>query len=468
MTKQDTMTIQDSMTNQDTRWDIVHLDLAEGIMPFAEADRGVFVVFWWRDIPLGQLELEPSQRSMTASELAWVALRTITPAVDAYLAGTGFVAPRRRQRPTGRDGDPRRLLRVALSLLDSRQGSGPCSAAQAEQPPASISVVVPTCDRPQRLAACLRSLAGLREKPLEIVVVDNAPSIATREVVEAFPEARYVAEHRSGSSAARNTGVHHCRGELVAFVDDDEAVHPDWLSHLRNCFHNPTVGLATGLVLPSELETEAQRIFEQRYSFARGYVARTFDAALYRRTRNRGVPVWEIGGSGNMAIRRHVFEQLGGFDERLGAGRAGGCEEFELFYRALAGGWSCRYEPRAVTEHQHRREMKDLERQLYAYMRGHVASALVQLSRFRDLGNLRHLMWTLPKVYAGYTVRSVLRDPAYRARLLAVEIAGCVAGLGYYRRHRGLAAWSSRHHLDDAVRVSLDGANTGTVVVTSG
>ncbi len=300
-----------------------------------------------------------------------------------------------------------------------------------------VSVVVPTCDRPERLAACLRSIAALRQEPLEVVVVDNAPSALTRQVVEGFSGMRYVAEPRPGSSAARNAGVAACRGEIVAFADDDETVHPDWLGQLAAVFADqPDTGLVTGLVQPAELATEAQRIFERRYSFSRGYVARTFDAEFYRSTRRRGVPTWELGGSGNMAIRRELFARLGGFDERLGAGRAGGCEELELFYRALAAGVRCRYQPRAVTYHTHRRDMASLKQQLRAYMRGHVAAALVQWASHRDVGNLRHLLWTLPRVYAGYCLRCLLGDRTYRASHLAAEIAGCLAGFGYYLRHR--------------------------------
>ncbi len=458
-----------TLIKMNTHWDIVHFDLSSGETPAElttapEVGRGVFAVLWWKQTPLGHTAIEASRLPLSSKQLADLVLTAISPALDSYLAGAGLVPYRQRTPKAVAQVDPRRLLRAALSLLESLPELKTTAAASEPR----VSVVVPTRDRPGRLAACLRSLSELDEKPLEILVVDNAPSAATRQVVESFSGVRYVVEPRTGSSAARNTGVHQCRGELVAFVDDDETVHPDWLSRLRSGFSDPEVALVTGLVLPAELETEAQLIFEQRYSFARGYVARTFDSALYRRTRRLGVPVWEIGGSGNMAIRRDVFERLGGFDERLGAGRAGGCEELELFYRALAEGWSCRYEPRAVTLHQHRRSLRDLERQLYAYMRGHVASALVQLARYRDVGNLRHLVWTLPKVYAGYGLRSLLRDPAYRGSMLRMELAGCLAGLGYYRRCRRLDARSVGLGQTAHSGVVLDGPGHEAAVVTGG
>ncbi len=438
------------------RGDVIHLDLSQGLTSLASRndapERGALVVLWWRDLPLGQLTFEAGRRSsgVQAAEV----LKAIAPALDAYLAADPLSA--HRWRPLDQHGEPRCLLRAALAELDN------ISNLNATVEPTSISIVVPTCDRPEQLAACLESLAALRDRPLEIIVVDNRPatddtSSATRQVASRAG-VRYVAEPRCGSSAARNAGVAASRGDFIAFVDDDETVHPDWLRRLADGFRYAGVGLVTGLVLPAELETEAQQIFERRYSFARGYVARTFDAEIYRTTRRRGVPVWEIGGSGNMAIRRDVFEQLGGFDERLGAGRAGGCEELELFYRALAAGWSCQYEPRAVTHHCHRRDMTSLERQLRAYMRGHVAAALTQWADHRDVGNLRHLLWTLPRVYAGYCLRSLLGDRTYRARHLVAEIAGCLSGVGYYRRHR----------FQSASTLSLKRPHANPVAVTTG
>lgn len=406
---------------------IVHFDLDRALPRTASStpDRGTFAVFWYRGLPLGHRTLAPGP--LSEDRLAAAALDAIAPAASAYLAAAGLGEIRATSsRPSAELEEVRqRLARMPTPAPSRADHAGP------------ISVVVPTRERPRALERCLASVHASRRRPDEIVVVDNAPrSGVARRVVARFPGVSYVAEPRTGSSAARNAGVAAASGRLIAFVDDDETVHPEWLGWLARGFVDPRVALVTGLVLPAELETRAQRIFERRYSFIRGYLPRTFGAAFYRRTRGRGVPVWEIGGSGNLAIRRRVFERLGGFDEDLGAGRAGGCEELELFYRALAAGWDCRYEPRAVTHHRHRRDRGALRRQLYGYLRGHVTAALTQAARHRDRGNFYHLLVRLPAVYARYGLRALAGDPAFAADLLAAEIAGCVAGFGYYRRHR--------------------------------
>ena len=418
-------------------WNISHIDLSEGIPSLNVAPRvhGVFGVFWWRGIPLGHEKIKAAQLPMSSARLAGVALRSIAPAVNAYFAEQGLETPlRATERMLASEIDVPALFDKILTRLDDLACHFPSSKEAVN---ATISVIIPTLNRPTRLAACLRSLEALRQKPREIVVVDNASQCrATRHVVENFPRVRYLAESRPGSSTTRNTGIRHSSGDIIAFADDDETVHPDWLTWIRQCFHDPAVAVVTGLVLPAELATEAQFIFESRFSFIRGYSHRTFDSDFYERTRTRGVPVWQIGGSGNMAIRRDVFDLVGGFDERLGAGRAGGCEELELFYRVLAHGWHCRYEPRAVAYHHHRRNMNDLKQQLFCYMRGHVAASLLQYAKHKDRGNLRHLFCNLPLRYARHCLRSLMLDPACHAGILRAEISGCLSGARFYWHNR--------------------------------
>ena len=101
----------------------------------------------------------------------------------------------------------------------------------------SVSIVVPTYRRPEQLARCLQALAEL-EYPTdryEVVVVDDgsAEPDATR-IASICLEAgaRLERQARSGPAAARNRGARAARGEFIAFLDDDCAPSPDWLSLL--------------------------------------------------------------------------------------------------------------------------------------------------------------------------------------------------------------------------------------------
>ncbi|MDK3256756.1 glycosyltransferase family 2 protein [Blastococcus capsensis] len=303
-----------------------------------------------------------------------------------------------------------------------------------------VTVVICTRDRTDELAGCLAALGRSTAPPHEVVVVDNAPSSeATRLLVEQFPGVRYVREPRPGLDVARNAGLRAATTEFVAYTDDDARPHADWTWRIRRAFDDdaPVLGV-TGLVLPAELETEAQVLFEDEAGFGRGYARRDFDAGFLRRHRRWGAPVWEIGAGANMAFRRAAVEAVGGFDERLDVGAAGCSGDSEMWYRLLRAGGRCRYEPTAVVHHHHRRDLEGLRRQMYFYMRGHVCALLVQFERHRDGGNLRRLLLSLPRYYGRrvprFLERRLLRRPRPADALLGPQLRGAVAGVLFYLR----------------------------------
>ncbi len=302
----------------------------------------------------------------------------------------------------------------------------------ASAAPCSVSVAVCTRERPNELARCLKSLLELSEQPLEIVVIDNAPlSNATRETVRRFPQVRYYKEPRPGLSAARNTAMAVTSGGIIAFADDDVIVHPAWTTRLRRCFEDPKVMVATGLILPAELETRAQVIFEQDFQFFhQGFRARKFDSEYFAALLPKGVPVWSIGAGANMAIRRGAFAEGYRFDTRVGPGVLGGCgEDSEFWYHLLADGWSCIYEPSAVVYHFHRRELGSLRRLVRRYMEGHVAALLLQFAKHRHAGNLRRLLFALPGEYLLLLFRLAVTGFSLDNRILFSGILGCLSGL---------------------------------------
>ena len=148
-----------------------------------------------------------------------------------------------------------------------------------------------------------------------------------------------------------------------------------------------------------------------------------------------------------MAFRRDAFDRVGLFDERLGAGTSGCSEDSELWYRLLAEGHLCRYEPAAVVFHTHRREWRELRQQSYDYMRGHVAALLFQFDRYGHWGNVYRATLVLPTYFVRLLFRVVKRsilteDSGKTAAVLPLgpQVRGLVAGCAYYLRHRWRAA----------------------------
>jgi glycosyltransferase involved in cell wall biosynthesis len=424
------------MTWQNT-WKTVSIELSKPVDDLRpqELFDGLRVVFFWKAVALGHAWLANAQLPLCGDQLLAVAAAAIAEGVGDYLFDEAF----RSAQP----GLPAPLLENASATLTDVAGSKNLASrlsARISQrtyvvrQSSAVTVAICTRERPADLSRCLSSLTELREHPEEILVIDNTPQTgATREVVSRFCGVRYHCEPRPGLSAARNAALSIATSDIVAFTDDDVAVHPEWVARIRACFDDPKVMVATGLVLPAELVTPAQVVFEQSLQFFhQGYRRRCYDSAYFDALRTKGVPVWSIGAGANMAIRRSSYQHGYRFNTSLGPGVFGGCgEDSEFWYRILAGGWSCVYEPSACVFHYHRRELPALKRLIYQYMKGHVAALLLQFAGSKDAGNLRRLFLQLPIEYAILFLRTIATGFALEHRIQLRGLLGCLAGLPF-------------------------------------
>lgn len=312
----------------------------------------------------------------------------------------------------------------------------------AERP--LITVVVCTRDRPDSAMVTLRALADLHYQPVEIVVVDNAPS--SDATVTAFLEEfgddsrfRYVREPRPGLSCARNRGIKEASADIVAFTDDDVKVDPWWLDSIMRGFRAaPDVGCVTGFTATAEIENAAQLYFDIRVGWGTVCEPRIFDLAEHRHD-NALYPysTGEFGSGANFAISRLLIKEIGGFDEALGAGTpCGGGEDLNMFTRIILNGNRLVYEPSAIVWHIHRASLNELSKQMRAYGAGFTAA-------------LTAIMWAnrrarreLPAKVVGGLVRmfrlmnKLQDDSAVSAVPVKREFGGQVIGPWLYLRGR--------------------------------
>lgn len=409
-------------------FDVRHIDLAA-----ADGDtRGgpALSIFWWKDLPLGMRASLHDELPYGAQQLRQLAAEYAAEQLEARSIRLG--APLRATY----EGWPKPALSLAAALeaenlVDSLEEFATVSSASAQD----ISVVICTRDRGPALADCLFSVAGQRSAPGEVVVVDNSRDGNAKAVCGQFPDVRYVHEPRAGLSVARNAGIKAARGEIVAFTDDDVELHPSWTAEIARAFAERNVEALTGLVLPARLDTAAQCCFQFAMGgFGTTFVPLTFERRFFEETRPSGAHVWKIGAGANMAFRRSLFERIGLFDERLGAGAAGCSEDSELWYRLLATGGACLYEPRAVVFHHHRSDWPGLRRQIRAYMKGHVAALVAQYDNFGDRGNIVRICKQLPVYFLKTFVKALFEGPPGRLGILATEVQGWLAGLQFLLR----------------------------------
>jgi glucosyl-dolichyl phosphate glucuronosyltransferase len=221
---------------------------------------------------------------------------------------------------------------------------------------AQISVIVCTYNRYDVLPD---ALVGLEQQTLpraqyEVIVVDNSSDQAAQRRFWRRSQQKFAVTLKTqaelGLSKARNAGLRSATTPLVAFIDDDAVASAAWLEALVRLFaEEPGAGIGGGPVAPIWPGAEPPWL----HPWLSGYFT-IVDRGTSRRRLDEGE--WLAGT--NIAFRRDLLEQAGGFDEALG--RKGACllsnEELEITRRIGALGYAPYYEPAALVHHRVHRE----------------------------------------------------------------------------------------------------------------
>jgi GT2 family glycosyltransferase len=243
-------------------------------------------------------------------------------------------------------------------------------------------VIIPSRERPQLVRECVGSILAGDRLPHEIVVVDQSRA-ENRWLADlgSVDGCRVLYRHSSatGVSAARNEGSELAGQEILVFTDDDIVVAPDWLGTIfRAASDRADSELISGRVrsvdtpgggfAPSLIDDDSSKVYEGR--------------------------IWtDVLFSGNMAFSRSIFDRLGQFDTRLGAGgRYLSAADNDYCFRALEAGYRIRYAPDAIVYHQAWRKQTHYPRLMWrygvgqgAYLTKHVRlSDRYTLMRLRD------------------------------------------------------------------------------------
>ncbi len=210
---------------------------------------------------------------------------------------------------------------------------------------ADVSVVIATVDRPAGLARCLDALLSGKLLPGEIVVVDQGSNDAAKTAIlernNASVPLVHVRQERRGLSSSRNLAVSRAKYRVVAITDDDCVPDSDWIAVIDRTFRSESPPDAlTGKILPFGPPMDDT------------YVVSARTGTLRTEFTGNVVP-WDVGSGANFAMTRQCFIDLGGCNERLGAGSPGmAAEDIDLIYRLLRAGLRIRYEPDAVVYHE--------------------------------------------------------------------------------------------------------------------
>lgn len=179
-----------------------------------------------------------------------------------------------------------------------------------------VSFVIPVKNDASRLRRCLATVMANdypRER-LEVLVVDNDSSDSSGQVgVEAG--ANVLRSAANSVAELRNSAAHRARGSILAFVDADHEIDRQWIRHAVEVLATADIG-ATGAPCVTEPSPN--------------WVQRQYDALRHRPAAREEVQ-WL--GSGNLAVKKAVFDDVGGFDAQLTA-----CEDVDLCNRLRLAG----------------------------------------------------------------------------------------------------------------------------------
>jgi GT2 family glycosyltransferase len=285
--------------------------------------------------------------------------------------------------------------------------------------------------RPAKLARLLETLARMARPPgveHEVIVGNNASedgaAASIRAVAAEFAGEALRVEHvrqpLPGKSRTLNLAIGRTRGSVIAILDDDVQVAPEWLVGVCRFFETQPFDAMQGAVLapPEVRDDETFKRLYRRY--------RTIPLIDYG---PRVLPLKTLTGA-NIAVRKKVFARVGPFNENLGPGRSGMSEDVEFAERLLRAGFRIGYEPNAVVYHEvdwsrfseefFRRRHEAQGRSRLVYKKQSIPGILLDLARsvcglawYSLAGNERKKYRAKGRYYH---YRAMLREKATRGR----------------------------------------------------
>lgn len=254
-----------------------------------------------------------------------------------------------------------------------------------------------------QLQTCLRALEEQTYPghSYEVIVVDNDSAKTIGHVVAPYTRARVVQESKPGSYAARNTGVTHARGEIIAFTDADCIPAPDWLERgVAHLTHQDGCAVVAGRVEIFPRSPQQPNAVEQYEMLV------ALDQRKYVRD-------YKFGATANLFTLKEVFEQAGPF---LADVKSGG--DLEWGRRVVKSGYRLEYADNVRVFHPARASFSQLYSKIVR-----ITGGLHDLKRLKGRTYLEFdrslLLDLLPPVKA---MARTLREPRLRRKRDRIKV----------------------------------------------
>lgn len=247
-----------------------------------------------------------------------------------------------------------------------------------------VSVIIPVYNDPAGLYRTLSSIAT-QDYPTDLwetIVVDNNSQDNSKSIAESFEkiisQIKVEKEAKQGAYAARNRGVVISRGKILAFIDADMTVEPDWISTgVKDMEENNAdyVGCRVD-ILPARSTPRFFEMYNQKMGFP-----------IKQYMEKHG-----FAGAGNLFVKKTVLEKVGNFDNRL---QSSG--DLEFGNRVRDAKFNMYYSDHNVMQHPARSSFKSLLIKSIRITNGHIDLKWYYPERYGQLDFYEILQWFFPK-----------------------------------------------------------------------
>ena len=235
-----------------------------------------------------------------------------------------------------------------------------------------VSIIIPVRNRPEEIEACLQSLMEVQypSEKTEIIVVDDASTDNTPDVVSSFPVQLISLKENKHAPFCRNLAAKRAKGDIFAFIDSDCLADTLWLQELIPVFKDESLGAVGGMVDTLSMEKGLDRYEKVSSSLNMGsWIRRSSenDRFFY-------VPAC------NLFVRKDLFLSMEGFKEELILG-----EDVDFCWRLQDMGHNVEYRPVGKVYHKHRNRLKSFCRRRFDYGTSEPVLHLLHSRRLKEM-----------------------------------------------------------------------------------
>ena len=253
-----------------------------------------------------------------------------------------------------------------------------------------ISIIILNWNGSACLRECLESVVKTTYPNFEIIVVDNASTDGSAEIVQQFSTVLLLRlPENIGFAAGNNVGFKKARGTYIATLNNDVEVDPLWLQHAVDVFDKDS---SIGIIACRQMKYQNRTFIDTLYTYPLKSLlfAPMGVGQRYENKKLFSQPGYVLGAAGASALyRKEVIEQFGGFDIRYYAYH----EETDLCMRAFLSGWKCAYSPRSIVYHRGSLSFNTVQNKMVYY---HERNRIFFIYKFFPTGFIiKNIFWII-------------------------------------------------------------------------